>query len=64
VNHEENLNLALTFSKAELSEILKAMKTDTTPGPDGFPVDFFPEMMAACETRGFTYSKRFHPRED
>jgi hypothetical protein len=41
VNHEENLNLALTFSKAELSEIVKAMKTDTAPGPDGFLVDFF-----------------------
>jgi mannosylglycoprotein endo-beta-mannosidase len=41
VNQAENLNLALTFSENELSEIVKEMKSDMAPGPDGFPVAFF-----------------------
>jgi mannosylglycoprotein endo-beta-mannosidase len=41
VSQAENLNLALTYSDTELFEIVKGMKTDTAPGPDGFPVAFF-----------------------
>ncbi|KAK1692879.1 hypothetical protein QYE76_009576 [Lolium multiflorum] len=41
VSEEENVNLALTFSESELEAIVKDMKTDTAPGPDGFPVVFF-----------------------
>jgi hypothetical protein len=37
----ENINLSLTFSEAELDHILGAMKLDTAPGRDGFPVQFF-----------------------
>jgi mannosylglycoprotein endo-beta-mannosidase len=41
VSDEENANLAPTFSEVELEGVIKAIKTDTTPGPDGFPVAFF-----------------------
>ncbi|KAK1697110.1 hypothetical protein QYE76_013807 [Lolium multiflorum] len=41
VSTEENEGLALTFSEQELEEIVKDMKSDTAPGPDGFSVLFF-----------------------
>jgi hypothetical protein len=41
VSPEENLHLALTFLEEELTTIVKEMKTDTTLGPDSFPVAFF-----------------------
>jgi hypothetical protein len=41
VSAAENLHLALTFSKEELEEVVKEIKTDTAPGLDGFPVAFF-----------------------
>jgi hypothetical protein len=41
LNQAENLNLAPTFSETKLFKIVKEMKTDTAPGPDGFPVAFF-----------------------
>ncbi|KAK1616897.1 hypothetical protein QYE76_022414 [Lolium multiflorum] len=41
VSDEENAGLARTFSEEELEAIVKDMKTDTAPGPDGFPVAFF-----------------------
>jgi mannosylglycoprotein endo-beta-mannosidase len=41
VSPEENNNLALTFSEAELENIINDMKTNTAPGPDGLPVIFF-----------------------
>jgi hypothetical protein len=31
----------LSFSQQELDEVLAQTKTDTAPGPDGFPVAFF-----------------------
>ena len=31
----------LTFTARELDEVLASMKTNTAPGPDGFPVPFF-----------------------
>jgi hypothetical protein len=37
----ENNGLMLLFSGEEIDEVLKSMKVDTTPGPDGFPVMFF-----------------------
>jgi mannosylglycoprotein endo-beta-mannosidase len=33
----------LTFSGEEMDTVLASMKTDTAPGPDGFPVFFFKE---------------------
>jgi hypothetical protein len=41
VSQEENENLMLTFSEKELEAIIMGMKSDTAPGPDGFPVFFF-----------------------
>ena len=38
---EENLALSLSFLPEELDAVLKETKTDTAPGPDGFPVAFF-----------------------
>jgi hypothetical protein len=44
VSEEENNSLALTFTEIELGVIFKEMKTDTAPGPDGFPVLFFKQL--------------------
>jgi hypothetical protein len=41
VSQEENYGLALAFSELELDNIVKDMKTNTAPGPDGLPVIFF-----------------------
>ena len=41
VSEEDNESLTHTFSEAELEAIVKEMKSDTVPGPDGFPVPFF-----------------------
>ena len=41
VSAQENEDLARSFSMQELEEVLKATKTDTSPGPDGLPVAFF-----------------------
>jgi hypothetical protein len=41
VSAEENEGLLLTLSELELEHVVKDMKTDTAPGPDGFPVAFF-----------------------
>ena len=38
VSAEENLALSLTFSESELEGIVLEMKSNTAPGPDGFPV--------------------------
>ncbi|XP_047051186.1 ABC transporter G family member 41-like [Lolium rigidum] len=37
----ENLALELTFTPAELDEVLLSMRPDSAPGPDGLPVTFF-----------------------
>jgi hypothetical protein len=41
VSSTENEGLLLTLSEQELEQIVKDMKSDTAPGPDGFPVMFF-----------------------
>jgi hypothetical protein len=41
VSTEDNDELALSFTREELEEVLKGTKTATAPGPDGFPVAFF-----------------------
>jgi hypothetical protein len=41
VSDAENLHLALTFSEQELQVLVQEMKSNTAPGPDGFPVPFF-----------------------
>jgi hypothetical protein len=41
VSDAENEDLMLSFSGEEVDGVLKAMKVDTAPGPDGFPVIFF-----------------------
>jgi hypothetical protein len=41
VSQEENDNLMRTYSEKELEEIVMDMKSDSAPGPDGFPVFFF-----------------------
>jgi hypothetical protein len=41
VSNAESLELALSFTAQELDEVLALTKTDTAPGPDGFPVIFF-----------------------
>ena len=37
----DNDQLAVTFSELDLESIIKEMKLDTAPGPDGFPVPLF-----------------------
>ncbi|KAK1666249.1 hypothetical protein QYE76_054408 [Lolium multiflorum] len=41
VSTEDNNQLMITFSETELDSIHREMKSDTAPGPDGFPVLFF-----------------------
>jgi exonuclease III len=41
IRPEENLALELTFTPAELDEVLLSMRPDSAPGPDGLPVTFF-----------------------
>jgi hypothetical protein len=38
---EDNNQLMITFSETELDYIVREMKSDTAPGPDGLPVLFF-----------------------
>jgi hypothetical protein len=64
VNQAENLNLALTFSESELSEIVKEMKSDTAPGPNGFPVAFFQKCWPLVKHGVLSHLERFHPWED
>jgi hypothetical protein len=46
VSDAENEDLMLSFSGEEVDGVLKAMKVDTAPGPDGFPVIFFKRFWA------------------
>jgi mannosylglycoprotein endo-beta-mannosidase len=41
VSLEDNNQLMITFTETELDSIVREMKSDTAPGPDGFPVLFF-----------------------
>jgi hypothetical protein len=41
VSNAENLEMAISFTAQELDEVLALTKTETAPGPDGFPVIFF-----------------------
>jgi hypothetical protein len=41
VSTTENEGLLLTLSEQDLEQIVKEMKTDTAPWPDGFLVAFF-----------------------
>jgi hypothetical protein len=45
VSQEENDNLMRTISEKELEAIVIDMKSDTAPGPDGFPVFFFKKFL-------------------
>jgi hypothetical protein len=40
-SQEDNDSLIRSFLPEELDQVLKETKTDTVPGPDGFPVIFF-----------------------
>jgi hypothetical protein len=40
-SEEENAMLMVTFSESEFDAIIREMKSDTAPGPDGFPMLFF-----------------------
>jgi hypothetical protein len=41
ISGEENSELERTFTAEELDVVLASMKTDSAPGPDGFPVSFY-----------------------
>lgn len=41
VSQEENEGLVMSFLPEEIDMALADMKTDTAPGPDGWPVEFF-----------------------
>ena len=48
VSAEDNEKLLLTFSEAELKTLIKEMKSNTAPGPDGFPMTFFKSLWPLC----------------
>jgi hypothetical protein len=58
---EENEGLLLTISEQELEQIVCEMKTDTTPGPDGFSSCLFQEVLAADKAWGTPHCQRLHP---
>jgi hypothetical protein len=41
ISSEQNSSLAVTFTAAELDEVLAGMRPDSGPGPDGLPVTLF-----------------------
>ena len=41
VTDQENEELGLAFLPEEIDAALKSMKTDTAPGPDGWPIAMF-----------------------
>jgi hypothetical protein len=41
VSVEDNMWLTKPFTLEEIEGVIKEMKTNTAPGPDGFPVMFF-----------------------
>jgi hypothetical protein len=45
VSDEDNAFLIKPFSDEEIEFAIKDMKTNTAPGPDGFPVAFYKEFL-------------------
>jgi hypothetical protein len=44
LNSEQKENLIRTFSMEDAERALKEMRTKTTPGPNGFPVDSYTKL--------------------
>lgn len=44
LSDEDNVNLVKPFTWEEVDEVLKSMKVNTAPGPDGFPVGFYKQL--------------------
>ena len=61
VSAADNEALALTFSETVLEAIFQYMKSNTAPGPDGFPVSFFKKFWPECQLGGLAHPGRFHP---
>jgi hypothetical protein len=46
---QENEELMHSFTEAELDFVLQDTKTDTAPGPDGLPAQFYKRFLAPVE---------------
>lgn len=44
LSEEDKLDLVKPFTFQEIDEVIKGMKSNTAPGPDGFPVGFYKNM--------------------
>ena len=48
ISEDERNVLERRFDKEEIVQVLKDFQGDKAPGPDGFTMAFFPEMLAGC----------------
>ena len=48
ISEDERNVLEIRFDKEEIVQVLKDFQGDKAPGPDGFTMAFFPEMLAGC----------------
>jgi exonuclease III len=44
LNERDNESLMKPFELSEIDQVMKSMKTNTAPGPDGFPVGFYKKL--------------------
>ena len=48
IEEEERLSLEKEFSNEEVIQVLREMDGDKAPGPDGFNMAFFSQMLECC----------------
>jgi hypothetical protein len=41
ISPKDNLSLVAEVTKEELEKIIHSFQKDKSPGPDGFPIDFY-----------------------
>ena len=48
IEEDERLSLEKEFTKVELIQVLREMEGNKAPGPDGFTMAFFSQMLECC----------------
>ena len=48
IEEDERLSLEKEFTKVELIQALREMEGNKAPGPDGFTMAFFSQMLECC----------------
>lgn len=61
LDNEDSKMLEATISKKEIKEAIEALSNDKSPGPDGFPVEFYKENVEwIVDDLHEIYSKAIH----